>query len=66
VGASGTVSVEIVVDEGGKVVSAHAVNGHPFLQHAAEGAARKWRFKPFLSKDQPIKVSGILEFRFTP
>jgi len=62
---SGTVRVEVVVDEGGKVVSAHAVSGHPLLQEAAVEAAQKWRFKPFLSKDRPINVSGILEFNFT-
>ncbi|MGA2586313.1 MAG: energy transducer TonB [Candidatus Aminicenantales bacterium] len=61
---SGTVRVEIVVDEGGNVVSAHALNGLPFFQEAAVEAAEKWKFKPFLNKDRPIKVSGILEFNF--
>ncbi len=61
---SGTVRVEVVVDEGGNVVSVRALNGLPFFQEAAVEAAEKWKFKPFLGKDRPIKVSGILEFKF--
>src|SRR3712207_8126518 len=39
--ASGTVTVQILVDESGRVVSASAVSGHPLLQQAAVSADRK-------------------------
>src|ERR1044072_5288225 len=38
--ASGTVVVQVVIDENGNVISAHAVSGHPLLQGAAVGGAR--------------------------
>src|SRR5882724_13619562 len=38
--AQGDVAVKIVIDEGGNVVSATAVSGHPLLRAAAASAAR--------------------------
>src|ERR1041384_7202612 len=37
--ASGSVQVQVLIDENGNVVSAHAVSGHPLLQAAAVAAA---------------------------
>ncbi len=62
--ASGTVTVQIVVDETGKVISASAVGGHPLLQQAAVGAARQARFSPTLLSGQPVKVSGVITYNF--
>ena len=39
--AAGTVVVQVLIDENGNVVSAHAVSGHPLLQAVAVGAARR-------------------------
>ncbi|PYS42143.1 MAG: hypothetical protein DMF71_09835, partial [Acidobacteria bacterium] len=38
--------MQILIDENGKVLSAHAVSGNPFLTAAAESAARGARFTP--------------------
>ena len=62
--ASGTVTVQIVVDESGRVISASAVSGHPLLQQAAVGAARQARFSPTLLSGQPVKVSGVITYNF--
>jgi protein TonB len=62
--AQGTVTVQILVDEGGRVVSASAVNGHPLLQQAAVSAARNARFSPTLLSGQPVKVSGVITYNF--
>ncbi|HEY0079411.1 MAG TPA: TonB family protein [Pyrinomonadaceae bacterium] len=62
--ASGTVTVQIVVDEGGRVISAQAVSGHPLLQQAAVAAARQARFTPTLLSGQPVKVSGVITYNF--
>ncbi|MCA1620227.1 MAG: TonB family protein [Acidobacteria bacterium] len=62
--ASGTVTVQILVDESGRVVSASAVNGHPLLQQAAVSAARQARFSPTLLSGQPVKVSGVITYNF--
>jgi TonB family protein len=62
--ASGSVTVEITVDETGNVVAARAVSGHPLLQAAAVSAARQASFKPTRLNGEPVKVSGALIYNF--
>ncbi|HEY0385679.1 MAG TPA: energy transducer TonB [Pyrinomonadaceae bacterium] len=62
--ASGLVPVQILLDEQGRVVSAHATAGHPLLRAAAEQAAYQTRFSPTLLSNQPVKVTGIITFNF--
>lgn len=66
VGASGAVNVQVLIDEKGNVVSASAVSGHPFLRVVAEKAARESRFSPTLLSNQPVKVTGVIVYKFTP
>jgi TonB family protein len=62
--ASGTVVVQVVVDENGNVISAKAISGHPLLQAAAVEAAKQAKFSPTKLMGQPVKVSGVLQYRF--
>jgi protein TonB len=62
--ASGTVVVQVLIDENGNVVSAHAVSGHPLLQAVAVGAARQARFSPTKLSGQPVKVTGVIQYNF--
>jgi protein TonB len=62
--AQGSVTVQILVDEKGNVISAHAVNGNPALTSAAEEAARRARFTPTKLNDQPVKVQGVITYNF--
>ena len=62
--ASGTVTVQVTIDEEGKVISARAAGGHPLLQQAAVQAAYKARFAPTRLSGQPVKVSGVLTYNF--
>ncbi|MFL6228369.1 MAG: TonB family protein [Pyrinomonadaceae bacterium] len=64
VSASGTVIVQIMVDEQGRVISATAVSGHPLLRSAAAAAARQARFNPTMLAGRPVKVSGTLTYNF--
>lgn len=64
--ASGSVNVQVLIDENGNVVSANAVSGHPQLRAAAESAARTAKFKPTMLSGEPVKVNGILVFNFMP
>lgn len=64
VGAQGTVTVEILIDEQGRVVSAHATSGHPLLRTAAQQSAYQARFSPTSIAGQPVKVSGIITYNF--
>jgi protein TonB len=61
---SGTVSVQILVDESGRVVAAHAVSGHPFLTRSAEEAAQRARFTPTVLNGQAVKVQGVITYNF--
>jgi len=62
---SGVVSVEVVVDETGKVISARAINGPSALREAAVQAALRARFTPTKLSGQPVKVTGSIDYRFT-
>jgi TonB family protein len=63
--ASGTVVVQVTIDESGKVISARAVSGHPLLQASAVQAAYQARFAPTLLSGQPVKVTGTLSYNYT-
>jgi periplasmic protein TonB len=62
--AAGTVVVQVLIDENGSVVSAHAVSGHPLLQAVAVAAARQARFSPTKLSGQPVKVTGVIQYNF--
>ena len=62
--ASGTVTVQVLIDENGNVVSAKAVSGHPLLQAVAVGAARQAKFSPTKLSGQPVKVTGVIQYNF--
>jgi TonB family protein len=62
--ASGSVTVEITVDETGHVIEARAVSGHPLLQAAAVSAARQSVFAPTKLSGEPVQVSGALIYNF--
>lgn len=61
---SGTIAVQIVIDERGRVISAQATSGHPLLLQAAVQAASRAQFSPTLLSGQPVKVSGIIYYNF--
>lgn len=63
-GASGVVSVKVLIDENGKVISARAINGHPDLWQVSEEAAMKSEFTPTTLAGQPVKVSGVIQYNF--
>ena len=60
----GAVTVQILVDEQGKVVSAQAMSGHPTLIGAAREAALRARFTPTVLNGQPVKVQGVITYNF--
>lgn len=64
--ASGAVSVQVLIDENGNVVSASAVSGHPLLRAAAVSAARGAKFSPTKLSGQAVKVSGVITYNFVP
>lgn len=63
-GTSGLVTVDVVVDETGKVISARATTGPNVLRDVAVQAAMRARFSPTKLSGQPVKVTGIINYKF--
>jgi protein TonB len=60
----GSVNVQVLVDETGRVISAKAISGSPMLMHAAQQAALGARFSPTMLGEQAVKVSGVIIYNF--
>ncbi len=65
VNVQGQVSVRVLIDEDGNVVSANAVSGHPLLKASAVSAARRARFSPTLLSGTPVKITGTIIYNFS-
>ena len=63
--ASGVVTVDVVLDETGKIVAATASSGPAILREAAVQAALKAKFSPTKLSGQPVKVSGVINYKFS-
>jgi len=63
-GVTGSVTVQVSINEQGGVVEAHAVSGPPLLRDAAVAAARRWKFKPSTVGGVPAKTTRTIQFNF--
>jgi TonB family protein len=61
---SGSVIVEMTVDEEGNVISTTVTSGDALLRDAALSAARQWKFNPIKIGGVPKKVVSSLSFNF--
>lgn len=61
---SGRVTVRVVIDENGKVISAQAIDGPAPLRANAEAAARQATFAPTTQDGITVKVTGTLTYDF--
>jgi TonB family protein len=64
VGVHGDVSVQVLIDEEGRVVSAKAIDGHALLRGTAVNAAKRARFIPTQLSLKPVKATGIIVYKF--
>lgn len=62
--AGGIVRVEVKIDEEGKVIDAKVLCGHPIFARPSAKAAYAARFSPTKVSGQPVKVTGIIVYRF--
>lgn len=60
----GQVTVQVLIDENGKVISAQAVNGHKLFYTNAVSAARQSVFTPTTLSGQKVKVNGLIVYNF--
>ncbi len=65
-GVQGTVIVEAIIDEQGRVTNVRVLRGLPMgLDRAAVDAIEQWRFKPATLANRPVKVFYTLTVNFT-
>jgi len=60
----GTVVIDAVLDESGRVIEARIVSGHPLLIQAALDTVKEWRYEPSYLNNQPISVALIVNVSF--
>jgi len=61
----GYVSVEILVNDTGKVSCVRLVNGHPMFASSAINAAKRWTFRPMKQDGKAVWFYGHLRFHFS-
>lgn len=63
--AKGVVAIKVTIDESGSVIKAEDMcGGYSWLIKAAREAAFKARFSPTIVSGQPVKVTGVITYRF--
>ncbi len=60
----GKVTVQVTLDEEGKVVSAKATDGQALLRSACEDATRSSKFKPTIVGNRAVKATGYVVYNF--
>lgn len=64
--ARGVVVMKVTIDESGSVIKAESMcGGDAWLVRASTEAAMRARFTPTIVSGQPIKLTGIITYRFT-
>ena len=61
----GTVVLDALVDENGKVVETEVIAGPQPLVPAAQDAVRNWKYKPAQLNGRPIAVHTKVSVRFS-
>jgi len=60
----GTVTIELLISDRGDVLCVRSTNLPFGLTAAAEEAARRWKFKPYVIDGRPVPVIGEIAFHF--
>lgn len=63
-GLSGSVQLEVSVDEDGEVDSVKTLNGHPLLADAASSAVRRWRYQAAVVGGKPVRSTTTVKLNF--
>lgn len=62
--AQGPVSIQVIINEKGEVISATAISGHEMLRKISEEAALNAKFSPTYLKGKPVKIQGVIVYNF--
>ena len=64
--ASGTVVLEVSLDETGKITDVRVVRGIPSLTESADRSIRQWEFQPAQLNGEPVHSKMTVAFSFVP
>jgi protein TonB len=64
--ATGTVVLEVSLDEAGKITSIRVVRGIASLTEPAERSVRQWKFEPAKLDGKPVSSKIVVAFSFVP
>jgi TonB family protein len=63
-GLSGTVQLEVSVDEEGEVDTVKTLNGHPVLADAATSAVRRWKYQAAVVGGKAVRSTTTVKLNF--
>ena len=64
--ASGTVVLEVSIDENAKITNVRVVHGIPSLTEPAELSVKQWKFAPARLDGKPVPSKIAVAFSFVP
>ena len=63
---AGGITIQVLIDESGNVISAGSISGHPQLSESGVRAACFAKFPPMTLKNQPAKMLGYISYNLSP
>ena len=63
---SGGITVQVLIDERGQVISAAAISGHSHFSEPGAKAACLARFNPATLEKRPARMMGFIAYNFAP
>ena len=63
-GVQGTVVLKATISKLGYIQNLSVISGPPVLQQAALDTVSKWRYRPYLSNEQPVEVHTSISVIF--
>jgi protein TonB len=58
------VLLQATIDTEGNVTALKAVQGDPILVEASLAAVKKWKYRPYLLKGEPVEVATSIRIQF--
>jgi len=63
-GIEGDVLLQATIDTQGNIINLRAVQGEPILVEASMDAVKKWRYRPYKLKGEPVEVETTIRVQF--
>lgn len=63
-GIQGDVLLQGTIDTNGNLVDLKVLQGDPILVKAAVDAVKKWKYRPFILKGEPVDVDTTIKIQF--